>query len=115
MREMKEMSDLTLRSALMILLCVLAAVVLAAVVLDVAVGVASSLAADTQLAEDFVSESRTSTAYLAYPSRCFSCERELPPELRYAAQPTKCFDCEREAASAAAAQASHPTKCFDCE
>ena len=30
------------------------------------------------------------------PTKCFSCEKELPPQYKYLAYPTKCFSCERQ-------------------
>ena len=52
-----------------------------------------------------------------FPSKCFDCERQMPPELRYMAQQTKCFSCEREMAKVSPDHAlgTHPQKCFDCE
>lgn len=49
---------------------------------------------------------------LAFPTKCFDCERQFPPGERWRAQPTKCFDCE---AQASRPQYTHPNKCFDCE
>jgi len=34
--------------------------------------------------------------YYTYPSKCYSCEAELPVHLRWMGQPTKCFSCERQ-------------------
>ena len=55
--------------------------------------------------------------HLAGPSKCFSCERELPPHLKWQGRQTKCFDCERQLASKdpALANFTHGTKCFSCE
>ena len=36
------------------------------------------------------------TNYLNIATKCFSCERELPDDLKWLGQPTKCFDCQRE-------------------
>jgi hypothetical protein len=51
----------------------------------------------------------------SYPTKCFSCENELPYELRYLAQPTKCFDCEKQFSQLDRIYATHPNKCFACE
>ena len=34
------------------------------------------------------------TTYQDIPSKCFSCERELPPDWKWLGQPAKCFDCQ---------------------
>ena len=54
---------------------------------------------------------------IEYPGKCFSCERELPKELKYLGQATKCFSCEREMArvSPHAAMREHKNKCYSCE
>ena len=52
------------------------------------------------------------SAEIAFPSKCFDCEKQYPPGERWRAQPTKCFDCED---SSPASQYTHPNKCFDCE
>lgn len=36
------------------------------------------------------------TNYLNIASKCFSCENELPDELKWMGQPAKCFDCQNE-------------------
>ena len=43
---------------------------------------------------------------IRYPTKCFSCERQMP-EMGH---PTKCFSCERQNSLI-----SYPTKCFSCE
>ena len=56
--------------------------------------------------------------YLAQPTKCFSCERELPSKLKYLGGPTKCFSCEKEMAARLGVEYSdlaQPTKCFSCE
>jgi len=56
--------------------------------------------------------------HLAQPTKCFSCERELPPGLKYLGGSTKCFSCERELAARAGMKytdLAQPTKCFSCE
>lgn len=56
--------------------------------------------------------------YLAQPSKCFSCEAELPDNLKYLGGPTKCFSCERELIQRYGkkyADLAQPSKCFSCE
>ena len=56
--------------------------------------------------------------YLAQPSKCFSCERQLPPHLKYLGGPTKCFSCEKELAARYGMKytdLAQPSKCFSCE
>lgn len=50
-------------------------------------------------------------AYLGYPTKCFSCERQFPPGQEWRGQSTKCFSCERHAPDA---QSTHPSKCLSC-
>ena len=33
---------------------------------------------------------------LNHSTKCFSCERALPPRLAWMGQDTKCFDCEKD-------------------
>ena len=59
-----------------------------------------------------------SNYYLAQPSKCFDCERQLPNKLKYLGGPSKCFDCEAQIARTMGseyADLAQPTKCFDCE
>jgi hypothetical protein len=55
--------------------------------------------------------------YLAGPSKCFSCEASLPPQLAWMGRQTKCFDCERQLArqDPNLANLTNGTKCFACE
>ena len=56
--------------------------------------------------------------YLAQPTKCFSCEAELPEELKYLGGPTKCFSCERELIQKYGkhfADLGQPSKCYSCE
>jgi len=56
--------------------------------------------------------------YLGQPSKCFSCEAELPKTHKYLGGPSKCFDCEKQIAQKYGSQLSdfgQSTKCFDCE
>tara|TARA_B110000208_G_scaffold27010_1_gene35238 strand:+ start:113 stop:397 length:285 start_codon:yes stop_codon:yes gene_type:complete len=56
--------------------------------------------------------------FIAQPSKCFDCERELPLNKKYMGGPTKCFSCEREIAKmygSHMADLGQPTKCFSCE
>lgn len=56
--------------------------------------------------------------YLAQPTKCFSCEAELPEGLKYMGGPTKCFSCERELAQRYGkhfADLAQPSKCYSCE
>jgi DNA-directed RNA polymerase subunit N (RpoN/RPB10) len=83
----------------------------------------------------YILEAYRDSMYLNFPTKCFSCERELPDGLKWMGQPTKCFSCEREAAAAAAKTImesngrdpeaassaldniymTHPNKCYSCE
>lgn len=59
-----------------------------------------------------------SNYYLAQPTKCFSCERQLPHTIKYLGGPTKCFSCEKDIARRYGIQYSdlgQPSKCFDCE
>ena len=56
--------------------------------------------------------------YLAQPTKCFSCENQLPDNKKYMGGPTKCFSCEKELAmryGGDVADLAQPTKCFSCE
>ena len=55
--------------------------------------------------------------HLSGPTKCFSCERSLPPEYAWLGRQTKCFDCERQLAreDPNLANKTHGTKCFSCE
>ena len=56
--------------------------------------------------------------YLAQPTKCFSCEAQLPAHLKFMGGPTKCFSCEKEIAQRYGLKYSdlaQPTKCFSCE
>lgn len=56
--------------------------------------------------------------YLAQPTKCFSCERELPLGKKYLGGPTKCFSCERQLLNMYGGQMAdlgQPSKCFSCE
>ena len=56
--------------------------------------------------------------YLAQPTKCFDCERQLPHPIKYLGGPTKCFSCERDIARRYGIQYSdlgQSSKCFDCE
>lgn len=56
--------------------------------------------------------------FIAQPTKCFSCERQLPRGKKYLGGPTKCFSCERELLArygGDAADLGQPTKCFSCE
>tara|TARA_B110000908_G_C10168384_1_gene409578 strand:+ start:940 stop:1203 length:264 start_codon:yes stop_codon:yes gene_type:complete len=56
--------------------------------------------------------------FIAQPTKCFDCERELPTNKKYLGGPTKCFSCEREIARMYGSHMSdlgQPTKCFSCE
>ena len=63
-----------------------------------------------------------SCLYLAGPTKCFSCEKDLVNrygcEYAYLGQPTKCFDCENSLHYSHGpnyANLAQPTRCFDCE
>ena len=56
--------------------------------------------------------------YLGQPTKCFSCEAQLPPKFKFLGGATKCFSCEREMAARYGLEYSdlgQPTKCFSCE
>lgn len=62
-----------------------------------------------------------SRLYLAGPTKCFSCERDMVrrmgPEWAWMGKQSKCFDCERQLARVHPdlANFTHGTKCFGCE
>lgn len=52
------------------------------------------------------------------PTKCFSCEKELPASMQYLASPSKCFSCEKELINHQGvknAGYAQPSKCFACE
>lgn len=56
--------------------------------------------------------------YLGQPTKCFSCEQELPDKFKYLGGPTKCFSCERDLIKRYGhpyGSLGHATKCFSCE
>ena len=56
--------------------------------------------------------------YLGQPTKCFSCEADLPYSLKFLGGKTKCFSCERDMARRYGikyAGLGNPTKCFSCE
>lgn len=54
--------------------------------------------------------------YLAQPTKCFSCEKELPQHLKYLGGPTKCFSCEKQMINQnLSGDLGQNTKCFSCE
>ena len=60
--------------------------------------------------------------YMAGPTKCFSCERDLINrygyEYAYLGKPTKCFSCEKQLHNIIGpnyANLGQPTKCFSCE
>ena len=56
--------------------------------------------------------------FIAQPTKCFSCERELPPGKKYLGGSTKCFSCERELLARYGGNVANlggNTKCFSCE
>ena len=56
--------------------------------------------------------------YLAQPTRSVDGERQFPDDLKWMAQPSKCFSCERELVNRFGNSAgfnAQPSKCFDCE
>lgn len=56
--------------------------------------------------------------YLAQPTKCFDCERQLPHPIKYLGGPSKCFDCEKDIARRYGIQytdLAQPSKCFSCE
>lgn len=63
----------------------------------------------------------SSSLYLAGPTKCFSCEREMIKRhgkaYAFMGKQSKCFSCERQLASVdpQLANYTHGTKCFSCE
>ena len=56
------------------------------------------------------------SVYLGQPTKCFSCEKELPENLKYLGGPSKCYSCENQLLkSNIIADLAQPTKCFSCE
>ncbi len=56
--------------------------------------------------------------YLAEPTKCFSCENQLPHPYKYMGGRTKCFSCENQYARMYGPQygsLGQPSKCFSCE
>lgn len=56
--------------------------------------------------------------YMAQPTKCFSCEKQLPAGKKYLGGPTKCFSCERQLLNMHGGQMAdlaQPSKCFSCE
>lgn len=53
---------------------------------------------------------------LDHPTKCFSCEKQFPPELAWKGQNTKCFDCEKDmitrTGNVSAAFQAHPIKYY---
>jgi len=63
-------------------------------------------------------ESFTNHYYLGQPTKCFSCEKQMPTEKKYLSGPTKCFSCERDLIrryGTKYADLAQPSKCFSCE
>jgi len=59
-----------------------------------------------------------SNYHLAQPTKCFSCEAQLPPNMKYLGGPTKCFSCEadlRRRYGSKYTDLGGNTKCFSCE
>ena len=56
--------------------------------------------------------------HMAQPTKCFSCEKELPHNSKFMGGPSKCFSCEKEISKMKGSEYSdlaQPTKCFSCE
>ena len=54
--------------------------------------------------------------YIAQPSKCYSCENQLPTHLKYLGGPSKCFSCEKQLLNSNVnPDLAQPTKCFSCE
>jgi hypothetical protein len=54
----------------------------------------------------------------AQPTKCFSCENQLPSNKKYLSGPSKCFSCEEDLLKrnpASLPGLGQPTKCFSCE
>lgn len=51
-----------------------------------------------------------------YPTKCFSCERQMGKDLGWMGQPTKCFSCEKDLIQRTgridAAYEAHPGKVY---
>ena len=55
--------------------------------------------------------------HLGQPTKCFSCEAQLPHPIKFLGGPTKCFDCERELAAKYGNNAAYhgkQQKCLSC-
>ena len=70
--------------------------------------------------ESFEKEPFADTRYLEVPTKCFSCERQLPDGYKWLGQNTKCFSCERQMLemnpnNPESVYYEHPNKCFSCE
>ena len=56
--------------------------------------------------------------HLAEPTKCFSCENQLPYPYKYMGGRTKCFSCEDQYVRMHGPQygsLGQPSKCFSCE
>lgn len=54
--------------------------------------------------------------HIGQPSKCFSCENQLPNNLKYMGGPSKCFSCEKQFLNSNInPDLAQPTKCFSCE
>ncbi len=56
--------------------------------------------------------------YLAEPTKCFSCEKNIKNEKKYLGGRTKCFSCEKYIAKSLGnkfGSLGQPSKCFSCE
>ena len=65
-----------------------------------------------------INENYQNFYYLAQPTKCFSCENQLPPKLKYLGGKTKCFSCEKDIAARYGMKytdLAQPSKCFSCE
>ena len=56
--------------------------------------------------------------YLAQPTKCVDCERQLPVGMKYMGQPSKCFDCEKhleKSYGTSYGALGNPSKCLSCK
>jgi hypothetical protein len=49
--------------------------------------------------------------HLAFPTKCFSCEKDFMSRDAWRAQPTRCFSCEHHSPYP---QYTHPSRCLSC-
>jgi len=54
--------------------------------------------------------------YETQPTKCFDCEKQLPPRIAFTGGVSKCYDCENQMGKMGIyPEMGGPTKCFSCE